>query len=173
MPAFAIYKEDPSDYYLIVDPRPEGPILGVFADLPISESITDCFGRSYIYAGAAPRRRDGRYDIDVLKPGEFLLEPGLVYRLGERKSKSAGSNFLGALGKRMDMSISETLPGAGASTDRRRSAAPDHRSEPDSRSGAASSGPQKRTMQDVATRVMTILSFALVIHILLAVVHGG
>ena len=173
MPGFAIQKEDRTDYYLIVDPRPEGPVVGVFADLPISESILDCFGRSYIYAGAAPRRRDGRYDIDVLKPGEFILEPGLVYRLGETKSRSAGSKSLGALGKRMDMSVSETLPGAGGPADRRRSAAPDRRFEPDNRSGTASSGSQKPTMQDVATRVMTILSFALVIHILLSVVHGG
>jgi hypothetical protein len=32
------------------------------------------------YAGVAPRRLDGEFDIDALRPGEFIVKPGLIYR---------------------------------------------------------------------------------------------
>jgi hypothetical protein len=31
------------------------------------------------YAGIAPRFRSGRYDIESLRPGEWIVEPGLIY----------------------------------------------------------------------------------------------
>jgi hypothetical protein len=43
--------------------------------------VTDLFGRRFSYSGVVPRRRDGSYDTDVMGSGEFIAEPGLVYRL--------------------------------------------------------------------------------------------
>jgi hypothetical protein len=68
------------DYLILVDPRPAGPILGYYKDRPIAAEVVDYYGRHYSYAGIAPRRRDGRYDIDGLAAEERLVEPGLVYR---------------------------------------------------------------------------------------------
>ena len=91
MPSFAAVREDRTDYYLIVEPRPEGETIGVFADRPISEAVRDCFGRSYDFVGAAPRRQNGLFDIDALKPGEFIVPPGLVYRMIMMRQNSAAS----------------------------------------------------------------------------------
>lgn len=70
-----------TEYSMIVDPRSEGPIIGYFAGKPISERIVDIFGRCFAYVGLACRRRDGQFDADQLKVGEFIADPGLVYRV--------------------------------------------------------------------------------------------
>jgi hypothetical protein len=77
---FTALKQDYVDYYIIVDPRPEGPVIGYFAGQPIAASVVDDFGRRFIYDGVAPHRRSGQYDIESLRPGEWIVEPGLVYR---------------------------------------------------------------------------------------------
>jgi len=63
-----------------MDPRPDGPIIGYYAGQPIPSAVVDYFGRRYLYVGAVPRRANGQYDAEALGPGEFLMEPGLVYR---------------------------------------------------------------------------------------------
>jgi hypothetical protein len=68
-------------YSMIIEPRREGAVIGYFADEPISERVVDTFGRCFAYIGLASRRRDGKFDADQLKVGEFIAEPGLVYRL--------------------------------------------------------------------------------------------
>ena len=70
-----------AEYSMIVDPRPDGEIIGYYAGKPISERIVDVFGRHFAYVGLAPRRQDGRFDVDQLKTGEFIAGVGLVYRL--------------------------------------------------------------------------------------------
>ena len=67
------------DYLILVDPRPAGPVLGYYKQQPIPAAVIDYFGRRYLYAGVAPRRRNGQYDIAALATGERLVEPGLVY----------------------------------------------------------------------------------------------
>jgi hypothetical protein len=56
-------------------------MIGVFSGVPIVDTITDRFGRRFVFVGLAPRQRDGDYDAEMLKTGEFILEPGLLYRL--------------------------------------------------------------------------------------------
>jgi len=85
MSRFSVVAEDRTDYYMIVEPQSEGPVIGTYAGSPITETVLDGFGRRYAYAGAAPCRRDGRYDIEVLASGEFILEPGLLYRMAASK----------------------------------------------------------------------------------------
>jgi len=74
------------EYSLLVDPRPDGPIVGYLAGRAIAAAVVDHFGRRFAYAGIAPRLRSGRYDVDALRPGEWLVEPGLVYYADPGKS---------------------------------------------------------------------------------------
>jgi hypothetical protein len=64
---------------MLQKPKGEGPLIGTFAGQPISERMIDLFGRCYRFVGIAPRLQDGRYDVDAIRPGEWLVEPGLVY----------------------------------------------------------------------------------------------
>ena len=77
------------EYAMIVEPRPEGAVIGYFAGEPISERVIDTFGRRFAYVGLASRRRDGEFDADQLKVGEFIAQPGLVYRLIAKSSSGA------------------------------------------------------------------------------------
>ena len=68
-------------YSIMVAPRPVGATIGVYRGLPIAERVVDQFDRRFTFAGVIGRRRDGQYDVDALKPGQFVVEPGLVYDL--------------------------------------------------------------------------------------------
>lgn len=80
MPLAAIQPR-PIDYSLLIDVKPTGPSVGYYSDRPIPSSIVDTFGRRLVFAGIAPRKWNGRYNVDALKPGEFIVEPGLIYRV--------------------------------------------------------------------------------------------
>jgi hypothetical protein len=80
MPGFAVSKNRPVEYFLLIEPRDDGPVIGYFGGRPIPAAVIDYSGRRYSYAGVAPRRRSGTYDVDALQPGEWLIEPGLIYR---------------------------------------------------------------------------------------------
>ena len=69
------------DYATLHEARPQGRCVGSYVGCPIREAVVDRDGQRYVYAGLAPRCRDGSLDIDALEPGEFLVPPGLVYRL--------------------------------------------------------------------------------------------
>lgn len=58
-----------------------GPVIGRYAGAEIYQSIVDEWGRRYIFVGIATIRSEGDYDCDALRTGEFILAPGLVYRL--------------------------------------------------------------------------------------------
>ena len=70
----------PVEYFMLQDPRADGPSLGSYAGHPIPAMVVDEYGTRYAYAGVAPRLRDGRYDVDAVGKDEWLVEPGLVYR---------------------------------------------------------------------------------------------
>ena len=70
----------PVEYFILVEPRPDGPLVGYYAGRPIPEAVIDYFGRRYGYVGVASRRRGGQYNVEALAPGEWIIEPGLVYR---------------------------------------------------------------------------------------------
>jgi hypothetical protein len=69
----------PTEYYILGNVGLEGPVVGYLADRPIPGTVVDRSGNRYHYAGLAPRRRDGGFDVRSLHPGEWILEPGLVY----------------------------------------------------------------------------------------------
>ena len=71
----------PVEFSMVVEPRPVGPTIGVFDGLPIAERVEDQFGRRFTYVGVAGKHRAGRFDAAGLRPREFIVEPGLIYRL--------------------------------------------------------------------------------------------
>jgi hypothetical protein len=70
----------PVEYFILMEPRPDGPVVGYLDGRPIPAAVVDCWGRHYCYAGVAPRRPSGQYDVESLRAGEWIMEPGLVYR---------------------------------------------------------------------------------------------
>ena len=76
-------------YSIMVEPRPAGATIGLYRGLPIAERVVDQFDRCFTYVGVIGRRGDGQYDVNALKPGQFVVEPGLVYDLevGEGREK--------------------------------------------------------------------------------------
>lgn len=67
--------------YQIVEPQRAGAAIGYLAGAPIAETVIDLFGRHFAFTGVARRKCDGSYDLDSLRPGEFIAEPGLIYQM--------------------------------------------------------------------------------------------
>jgi hypothetical protein len=49
--------------------------------------VVDASGHRYRFAGVAPRAADGRIDVEGLRTGEWIVQPGLVYRMDEKVRK--------------------------------------------------------------------------------------
>ena len=77
----------PDIFSIMVEPRPVGPVIGFYRDRPIAERVIDLFGRRFAYAGIIGRRRDGQFDVERLKSGQFIAEPGIVYDLDAGASR--------------------------------------------------------------------------------------
>jgi hypothetical protein len=60
--------------------RTEGPPLGTFDGFAIWPIAIDHQGQRYGFIGLAPRLASGAYNINALAPGEWIIEPGLLYR---------------------------------------------------------------------------------------------
>lgn len=69
------------EYSILQDPRPIGPSIGSYSGKEFAEFVRDAFGRIFVYSGIASRQRDGRLTAEDLGTGEFIVPPGLVYRL--------------------------------------------------------------------------------------------
>jgi hypothetical protein len=91
-PARANRARIPLDYFMLLQPRPDGPPVGVYAGREIPAAVIDADGRRYLYAGVAPRLLNGSYDLNALGQDEWLVEPGLVY-CGAREN--AGGAYAG------------------------------------------------------------------------------
>lgn len=66
---------------ILHDVTAQGPVIGYYLGHPIHDRIADHWRRTYSYAGIIERHRYGRYDPARLGPFEFILEPGIVYRM--------------------------------------------------------------------------------------------
>ena len=102
MPSAHFAKDRPVDYFILMDPQADGPIIGTYDEHPIAAAVRDAFGRRYLYVGIASRLRDGRFDVKTLAPGEWFARPGLVYRM---ESSETGRLF-GRMRKQDDSSSS-------------------------------------------------------------------
>ncbi|CDX49128.1 conserved hypothetical protein [Mesorhizobium plurifarium] len=86
MPMRISARSVPIEYYILRIAEPTAPepgtdniIIGYLADQPIFATVADSTGTCYRYVGLAARLSDGRYDVRSLSPGEWIVEPGLVY----------------------------------------------------------------------------------------------
>jgi hypothetical protein len=61
---FVVSKSRPVEYFLLIEPRDDGPVIGYFGGRLIPACVIGHAGRRYSYAGTAPRRRSGSYDVD-------------------------------------------------------------------------------------------------------------
>ena len=75
----------PVEYFILSNLRSEGATIGHLADKPIAETVVDASGRRYRYVGVAQRAADGRFDVGALRTGEWIVQPGLVYAMKERR----------------------------------------------------------------------------------------
>jgi hypothetical protein len=68
------------ELFILWNIRPEGDVVGRLGDLAIPSHVIDEDGRRYQFEGVAARRPSGRFDVRTLRPGEWIVRPGLVYR---------------------------------------------------------------------------------------------
>lgn len=70
--------------------RPDGVNVASYGGKDVSDVVIDDQGYRYILVGLAPRKADGTYDMRLLKTGEVILEPGLLYQLIPVKARWIG-----------------------------------------------------------------------------------
>ena len=131
-------------YSIMVKPRPAGVTIGLYRGLPIAERVVDQFDRRFTFAGIIGRRRDGQYDVNALKPGQFVVEPGLVYDLetGEGREKRE---------------VRLELPPE-----------PQPESQPESQEAE-----DRRVLIQVSTTLALFVAGALAVHLILRIFHLG
>lgn len=79
----------PIEYFILAKLQSAGSIVGHLAGNPIREIVVDEDGRHYRFAGVMPRAHDGRFAVEILRPGEWIVQPGLIYTLDEQASVRA------------------------------------------------------------------------------------
>jgi hypothetical protein len=93
MPLATVSRVPPVDYYILHDAVPAGSVIGLYAGREIRACVIDDLGRRYVYAGIAPRLSNDQFDTRALRDGEFILQPGLVYRLETKPSPWRDGRF--------------------------------------------------------------------------------
>ncbi|HEY1382035.1 MAG TPA: hypothetical protein VGF43_00390 [Dongiaceae bacterium] len=68
------------ELFILSHVRPEGGVVGHLGELPIPGEVIGEDGQHYVFEGVAMRRPSGRFDVRTLRPGEWIVQPGLVYR---------------------------------------------------------------------------------------------
>lgn len=71
----------PVEYFILAGISFRGDIVGSLDGRPIHDIAVDESGRQYRFAGVAPKTAGGRYNVIALSEGEWIVEPGLLYRL--------------------------------------------------------------------------------------------
>jgi hypothetical protein len=76
---FRAYSSPQQEFFILRQTTPVGPEIGTFAGIPFHAEIQDEWGRIYRYAGTSPRK--GPDYIVKLREREFILPPGIIYRM--------------------------------------------------------------------------------------------
>lgn len=79
----------PTEYFILANLQSDGPLVGHLAGKPIREAVIDRDGRRYRFTGVMPRARGGRFAVEHLRPGEWIVQPGLIYALEEPEALRA------------------------------------------------------------------------------------
>lgn len=74
-------------FFTLHDVTPAGHVIGNYRGHDIHRNIIDTWSRRCSFIGVAPAGPQDGYDFEVLQSGEFILPPGLIYRL-DRKPRT-------------------------------------------------------------------------------------
>ena len=69
----------PFEYYMLHGIGFEGGIACRLGSKLVRERVRDSQGCLYCFVGRASRDASGRLDVAALKPGEWIVEPDLIY----------------------------------------------------------------------------------------------
>ena len=78
----------PAEYLILPRTFDDGPTVGYIGERPIAEEILDQWGRRYVYCGLAPKLASGAFNLKLIRTGEWIVEPGLLYRLASEAVSS-------------------------------------------------------------------------------------
>lgn len=79
----------PFEYFLLGNVQFSGAVVAQIGERPIRETVIDAGGRQYRFVGLARRDDDGRLDVEALRPGEWIVEPNLVYAANEKPEQQS------------------------------------------------------------------------------------
>ncbi|MCA1404419.1 hypothetical protein I6F26_17155 [Ensifer sp. IC3342] len=82
----------PTEYFILANVHFEGRVIGHLAGRPIRETIVDNDGLRYRFVGVAPRDERGRFDVQSLQTGEWIVQPGLVYAQNPNLTSTEGAD---------------------------------------------------------------------------------
>jgi hypothetical protein len=91
---FRVYGQTYREYFVLRNMKPVGPEIGRLGEALLHEVLEDQWGRHYRYVGVCASAR-GAWE-DRLNPGEFILPPGVVYRMlsGAKTGRRKRSRFV-------------------------------------------------------------------------------
>jgi hypothetical protein len=69
----------PFEYYMLHGLMFEGGVACRLGSKLVRELVRDKQGCLYRFVGLASRDSFGRLDVEALKPGEWIVEPDLIY----------------------------------------------------------------------------------------------
>jgi hypothetical protein len=85
-------------YFILREVNSHGSVIGYFNNVPICARVSDRWNRQYSYAGITAPNTTGGYDRKQLRPCEFILKPGIIYRMHQQSSqKLLAADFASAL----------------------------------------------------------------------------
>lgn len=99
-----LIRGQPLEYCILHNVQPVGPSVGFYAGREIPETVVDDFGRRFEFVGIAARKTNGALDAEALGSGEFIVRPGLVYRL-ETAATSSWESMLHGLRRAWDSGL--------------------------------------------------------------------
>jgi hypothetical protein len=76
---FRTHSSRHQEFFILRHTTPVGPEIGKFAGISFHAEIEDEWGRIYRYVGTSPRK--GPNYIVKLREREFILPPGIIYRM--------------------------------------------------------------------------------------------
>nr|WP_200985147.1 hypothetical protein [Rhizobium rhizogenes] len=79
----------PFEYYTLYGVVFDGGVACRLGHGPVRERVRDSQGRLYRFVGLAGRDSSGRLDVSSLEPGEWIVEPDLIYAYEMRATDAA------------------------------------------------------------------------------------
>jgi hypothetical protein len=69
----------PHEYFVLGNPRTDGPTIGHVGGRPIAAAVVDGQGNRYCFVGVARRDKRGLLHVLDLRQDEWIVAPDLIY----------------------------------------------------------------------------------------------